>query len=167
MPDQSSTRRVPLAGSEPAHSIQARDKGPVDAHQKAEVTVVLRSPASTPEMERILDAASAQPLSARNYLSRDQISELRGAAPDDIEKIKSFADTHSLAVTRIDQAARTVSLEGTLKNLEQAFGVELRNYEANGRSFHAANGAIQLPVDVAPAVTAVLGLDTRPAASPR
>ena len=67
---------------------------------------------------------------------------------------------------RSDDAARTVSLEGTLKDLEQAFGVELRNYEVDGHTFRAANGALRLPREIASAVTAVLGLDTRPVAHP-
>jgi kumamolisin len=139
----------------------------VDTRQTGQVTLVLRSRTSDPEMQRILDAASAQPLAARTYLSREQMSELHGADASDIDKIKRFAGTHHLAVTRIDNAARTVSLEGTLQNLEQAFGVELHSYEADGRAFRAATGAVQLPADVAPSVTAVLGLDTRPVASPR
>jgi kumamolisin len=165
MPDQSSAR-VPLAGSEQVRA-QAVDKGPVDAGQRAEVTIVLRSRTSDQEFGRSLEAASAQPMNSRQYLSREQLSAVRAADTNDIERIKNFADTHHLTVTRVDGSARTVSLEGTLENLEQAFGVELHNYEADGHTFRAAKGAIQLPSEIAPAVTAVLGLDTRPVAHPR
>jgi kumamolisin len=143
------------------------DKGPVDADERAEVTVVLRSPTSESDMSRILEEASAKPLAAREYMNREQLFALRGAESSDIERVKDFAAAHHLTVTSVDAAARSVSIEGTLKNLEQAFGVALHKYEAEGHVFRAASGPIHLPAEIAPAVTAVLGLDTRPAASPR
>jgi kumamolisin len=166
-PDPPSAGRVALAGSERIYPQQATDKGPVDPDQRAEVTMVLQSRTPDDEMDRILQNASALPMGARQYMSREQLGELRGADSSDVARVKDFAAAHHLAVTRVDAAARTVSVEGALKDLEQAFGVKLRKYEDKGSTFRARSGAIQLPSEIAPAVKAVLGLDTRPAADTR
>jgi kumamolisin len=165
--NQPSSRRVALAGSERSFPQQASDKGPVDPDQKAQVTILLRSRASDADMDRILQQASAQPVGSRQYLSREQLGELRGAEGNDVARVEQFATTHHLTVTHVDQAARTISVEGSLKDLEQAFGVELRKYEQAGHTFRARSGAIQLPYEIAPAIDGVLGLDTRPAADTR
>lgn len=165
--NQPSTGRVTLAGSERSYPQQATDKGPVDPDHKAEVTIVLRSRTPDEEMERILQNASALPMSARQYMTREELSALRSAESNDVDRVKEFAAAHHLTVTHVDVAARTVSVEGSLKDLEQAFGVQLRKYEGGGHTFRARSGAIQLPGEVAPAVKAVLGLDTRPAAETR
>ena len=116
-------------------------------------------------MDRIVQQASAEPVGSRQYLSREQLGELRGAEASDVARIEQFATAHHLTVTHVDRAARTVSVEGSLKNLEQAFGVELRKYELKGHAFRARSGQIQLPQEIAPAVEGVLELDTRPAAT--
>ena len=166
-PNHPSGRRVALAGSERSLPQQATDKGPVDGDQKAQVTIVLRSRTSDADMDRIVQQASAEPVGSRQYLSREQLGELRGAEANDVARIEQFATAHHLTVTHVDRAARTVSVEGSLKNLEQAFGVELRKYELKGHAFRARSGPIQLPQEIAPAVEGVLGLDTRPAADTR
>jgi kumamolisin len=166
-PDDSSASRVALAGSERTSPLQGTDKGPVDPDEKAHVTVILRSRTPPQELHRLMQNASAQPLANREYMTREQLSAMRGAEPGDIEGVKQFAATHHLTVTQVDTGARSVSIEGTLKDLEQAFGVELRKYEAGGQMFRTRSGAIHLPSDIASAVEAVLGLDTRPAANPR
>jgi kumamolisin len=165
--DQPSSGRVALAGSERSFPQQASDVGPVDPDQKAEVTIVVRSRTSNADMEHTLNAISAQPVGARQYLNRQELNELRGAESGDVERVKEFAAAHHLTVTHVDPAARTVSVEGRLQDLEQAFGVQLRKYERGGHTFRARSGVIQLPGEIAPAVEGVLGLDTRPAAETR
>lgn len=166
-PDEPSGRRVALAGSERSLPQQASDKGPVDPDQKAQVTIVLRSHTSDTAMDRIVQDASAQPVGSRQYLSREQLGELRGAEANDVARVEQFANAHHLTVIHVDRAARAISVEGSLKNLEQAFGVELRKYERAGHTFRARSGPIQLPYEIASAVDGVLGLDTRPAADTR
>ena len=165
--DQPSGRRVALEGSERSLPQQATDKGPVDPNQKAEVTIVLRSRTPDSEMGHMLRKIAAQPIGRRQYLTREELGDIRGAESSDVARVEQFAAAHHLTVTRLDRAARTVSVEGSLKHLQQAFGVELRQYERDGHTFRARNGTIQLPNDIASAVEAVLGLDTRPAANTR
>jgi kumamolisin len=160
--------RVALAGSERSLRENARDQGPVDPEQQAEVTILLRSRTPNADMERFVQSISSQPVGSRQYLSREQLGELRRAESDDIARIHEFCAAHRLSITNVDAAARMVTVKGKLKDLQQAFGVELRNYQGGGgQTFRARNGPIQLPDEIAAAVDGVFGLDTRPAADTR
>jgi kumamolisin len=73
----------------------------------------------------------------------------------------------------VDEAAsslsrRTMVMRGTAQAMEQAFGVELHDYEdtATKKRYHTFTGQSSLPATHAPLVDAVLGLDARPIAKP-
>jgi kumamolisin len=89
-----------------------------------------------------------------------------GAATADIALVEQFAQEHSLDVLEISTARRTVRLSGTVANLQTAFGVTLQNYEHPGGAYRGREGTLTLPEPMHEAVTAVLGLDNRPAATP-
>lgn len=166
-PEPALTGRIALPGSERQDVANANDQGSVDPDQEAEVTLNLRSRMPDDEFQKKVNALSMEPITSRKYLSREELSELRGANPEDIARVEAFANRHHLSVANSNPGARTITLRGKLGDLQNAFGVQLRRYEADGQQFRARRGAIYLPSDLASAVTGVFGLDTRPAAKPR
>jgi kumamolisin len=166
-PKQALAGRMTLAGSERAPVSNAEDRGPVDPDQQAEVTIYLKSKMPEGEIDKLINEISTEPVSERKYLSREQLAELRGASPESVTCVEAFAREYHLKIVRSDPASRTISLCGSLGDLQKAFGVALRNYQSAGTSFRARSGCIFLPADVAPAIEGVFGLDTRPLARPR
>ena len=51
--------------------------------------------------------------------------------------------------------------------MEKAFGTELHRYEGSGHVCRGRTGALHVPASLADRITAVLGLDTRPIATPK
>jgi kumamolisin len=103
-------------------------------------------------------------------LSHEEFNAQYAAAPADFDNIRTFAKNHGLAV---DEAAsslprRTIVLTGTASAMEKAFGVELNSYEdpRQKKRFHSFTGKISVPDEHAEAIEAVLGLDSRPVATP-
>jgi kumamolisin len=164
MQNQSSAARLTLSGSERPDLANFLDKGRADPQQTAQVTLHLKSKMSDAEMERFVNDLSAKPIAERHYLSREQLAEMRGASPEDIARVQAFASRYHLAVVETNPAARTVTVSGTLADLQAAFGVELHNYQGDGATFRDHNGSVSLPADVAPAIEGVLGLSTKPVA---
>lgn len=163
MPDNGA--RAILEGSErPGGGASFEDCGPVNPGETAEVTVYLRSKLPDEDTGPFIKSFAAARLSERQYLSREQLAEMRGALAKDVADVEAFAKSYGLEVADTDTAARTMTLRGKLADLEKAFGVELRNYRDGAALFRDYAGSISLPAEVAPAVQAVLGLSTRPAA---
>ena len=114
------------------------------------------------------------------HVSREEFDQQYAAGPASFDALRSFAHQHGLTV---DEAAsslsrRTLVVRGPVQAMENAFGVQLHDYEEGGPSqpgvpraraghrFHAFTGTISLPQPHADLVEAVLGLDARPIAKP-
>ena len=79
-----------------------------------------------------------------------------------MERVEQFASEYDLSVTEVDLGRRTVSLSGTVANMNEAFGTEIRLYQSSAGTFRGRTGALFVPADLAPIVTGVFGLDNRP-----
>ncbi|HEY6324735.1 MAG TPA: protease pro-enzyme activation domain-containing protein, partial [Thermoanaerobaculia bacterium] len=90
-----------------------------------------------------------------------------GADAADLAKVEAFARAHGLQVTGADPSRRSVTLAGTAEAFAGAFGVDLQLYEHPSGTYRGYSGPIHLPAGLGGIVEAVLGLDDRPAASPR
>lgn len=108
-------------------------------------------------------------------LSHEEFDQLYGADPADFDALRAFAHQHGLTVDEeaSSLSRRTLVVRGPAQAIEQAFGVELNDYEeaqsagqGPARRFHSFTGQVSLPQSHAGLVEAVLGLDTRPVARP-
>ena len=153
----STSSRVPVEGST-RRAPEGDDLGPAEPTGRVEVTVVLRS--ATGRLREHLASLAAQPPGQRRHLSRDQLRDEFGASSDDVELVRRFATEQGLSVGRVDRAARSVVLGGTVAQMTDAFGVELRSYRTAGGTVRGRHGPVLVPDWLAPQVEAVLGLDT-------
>ena len=153
----SNTKKIPLKGTEHATFPGARAIGPTDPHQLIEISVVLKHRKALPPAEEEIQ-----------ILSHNDFAKSFGADPQQVDKIKQFAQDNNLqALERGDELLRrTVTLAGTAAALEKAFNVELTEFEYDNGSYRSYNAAVQLPEEYASFVTGVFGLDNRPVAQP-
>jgi kumamolisin len=155
---------VPLPGSERTALPSVADAGRVDGAQRAEITLIIRRRAALP---RDLVEGPAT-------LTREQLAEQYGIDPADMESLRGVLAARGLQITEADTGARRVKVAGTLAELSQTFGADLRL----ARSLHPVpgrppvlhryrEGALRVPAELAGIVLAVLGLDDRPQARPQ
>lgn len=139
--------------------------GPGSAQEIAEVTLVLRprpdGEAADPEV------TGGLPISKRRHLDAEQLRRQRGAHPDDVAVVRSWARAADLEVVSELPELRRLIVRGSLEAIGRAFQVGFSRVTTAAGTFRAVTGQPQLIADVAPLVVAVLGLDTRPFVSPR
>jgi kumamolisin len=154
MADQS---KIALSGSHKAAMSGASVVGPTDPNQIVEVSIVLKQ-------RRELHLADLQ----EKTLSHEDFTSAYGAEPEQMERVRAFARANNLEVLeRPDEIARrTVTVHGTVANLEKAFSVTLNDYDHPDGKFRGRTGAIHLPADLADVVQGIFGLDNRPQAKP-
>ncbi len=112
-----------------------------------------------------LRSKSADP-PAPGAISRQAFADRYGADPADLQKVEAFARAHGLSVIESSAARRSVVLHGTVAQMNAAFGVALKRYQAASTTYRGHEGSISLPTALSGIVQAVLGLDDRPQASP-
>ena len=157
-------KHILLAGSERAPLAGAREIGPANPNEVVDVTIRLRSRAGK---KPIVNADEfTKPIENRTILGRKQFEQSHGADPDDIARIESFAREHGLTVTEKSAARRTVILSGTVVKMNEAFGVQLKQYQYPSGTYRGRTGSVQLPAELQDVVEGVFGLDNRPQAKP-
>jgi kumamolisin len=143
----------------------ARAVGEADPSQRLEVSVLLRFRDSDVLGGRVARLTKGE--RPDRHLSREEFAQQHGADPADIAKVRQFAGAHDLTVVEEDPASRTVVLSGTVAQFNDAFEVDLQTFEYPDGTYRGRTGPIRLPDELHDVVTAVLGLDNRPQASPR
>lgn len=155
--------RYPLKGSERALLPGTRVRGPADAGERFEVSLILRArdqPGLRQRLARLAQGERLPPLSIAEFAQR------HGAGEPDLAVVRAFAGAHGLTVVQEHVGRRTVVLAGTVAQMNVAFGVQLLNCEHAAGTHRGRQGAVQLPVELQDIVIAVLGLDNRPQARP-
>lgn len=155
----------PLLGSERQPLSGARSVGKADPAERLEVSVILRHRQGDLLQEKVRKLAVGD--KAERHLTHEEYTQQFGADPADIEAVKQFANRHGLAVVEEHPGRRTVVLSGSVAQFNDAFGVDLQQFEHDGGSYRGRTGPIHLPDELNTVVTAVLGLDNRPQARPR
>lgn len=146
---------IPVPGSERQHPENSEYAGQPVPNDPIQVTIVLKRNTPAPH----LVAAVAEPL---DY---DRFSEQHGATEASIAAIEAFAAEHHLAVAEVNSAARTIVLRGQAANVADAFQVDLEMRKVGDSLLRTREGQIKIPAFLADHVTAVLGIDDRPAAA--
>jgi kumamolisin len=153
-----------LAGSERKPLGGAREVGPANPGEMLDVTIRLKSRAGNKPV--VNPEEFNKPIEKRKILSRQEFERQHGADPASIARIESFAREHDLTVKEESAARRTVILSGTVAAMNEAFGVELKEYEHPSGRYRGRTGTIQLPAEISDDVEGVFGLDNRPQAKP-
>jgi kumamolisin len=155
---------VPLTGSQREPLPDATPAGPVDPQERIELTVVTRRAASLP---RGADGVPAR-------LSRSELRDRYGSDPADQELAASVLTSHepAIQVTSRDPGSRRLTVAGPAGALARAFGTELSMVASPGPggalvTHRYRTGSLQIPAELDGVIVAVLGLDTRPQASPQ
>ncbi len=151
-------RRTLLPGSEReaigAETVAAA--APVDPETQIEVTIVLRRRQPLPEEGDLSTPLTSAELAARY-----------GAAPHDLATVEHVLAGADVQVVALDAAARTVRARGSVSALSALFGTSLQQAHGPSGKFRTRTGTLSVPAALDGIVTAVLGLDNRPAARTR
>lgn len=121
-----------------------------------ELTLGVRRRKQLPDLSKLDGQLPAE----RTYMTRTQLADEYGSAPEALKDIEAYAKAHNLVVTRNEPASARLGLAGTVTDVNAAFGVTLFDYtHPHLGDFHARPGPVQVPPEIANAVTGVFGLN--------
>jgi hypothetical protein len=180
-----SPAKTPIPGSERPRLANHNLVGPVDGSEEIGVTLILRPRPGSPPLPD-LEHWQATPPGKRRFPTPEEYAQTYGAAQADLDAVAAFAKAHGLSVLESNAGRRSVTLKGTVAQLNEAFGITLNRYEgprppatvrtrpgaaplpraATMHTHHGYDGAVHLPQDLAGVVVAVVGLDNRSLGGP-
>jgi kumamolisin len=155
---------VPLSGSERSELPGATTAPtPLDESQRITITVMLRRRAAVPSAL----------VEGPETVSNTQLREQYGAAEADAQLVTQVLGEYGLTVTETHLGSRRLKVAGTIAAMQSAFGTTLTaitspHPDGSGDVTHRyRTGSLSVPAQLSGIITAVLGLDDRPAARPQ
>src|ERR1700691_4157996 len=98
----------------------------------------------------------------RTYMSSTECAKAYGPKPGDIDKIIEWAKACHLRVIKSDATSRLVQVEGSIGDIDAAFGVQLNEYDHPTKGhYRGREGQVFIPSDLSEVIEGVEGLDTR------
>ena len=154
---------VPLSGSERSELPTATPAAaPLDPSQVITVTVLLRRRAEIP----------AELINTTATVTTEELGERYGANPADATHVADVLGRYGLTVTEFQLASRRLKVSGMIAAMMAAFGTTLtavtsEHPDGSGSVTHRyRTGGLSVPAELSGIIVGVIGLDTRPQASP-
>ena len=156
-----------LAGSVPSWATPSRIVGAVDPNQQLPIKLALplRNESQAANLVQQLSDPSS-PMYGK-YLSAKDFNDKFAPTKQQVDKVSNWLKSKGLQVQgATDANNHYVSAQGTVAQVQKAFGTTLKRYKADGATLIAPASAVKLPGDLLNSVTAVLGLDDSTKATP-
>jgi hypothetical protein len=175
----------PLPGSERPQIKGSTLLGPVAANEPVTVAVIVRQKPGSPEVPD-LEYWENTPPDQRVYLSPEEFFERHGSAKEEVDRVADYLKDRGLRIVEHHAGRRRIVAEGTVEQMNAAFGVTLNRYRAPERKapahpprkegeglpfgdhrelaaheYRGFEGRVRLPANLAELVEAVIGLDNR------
>jgi len=154
---------VPLSGSERSELPTATPAAtPIDPSQVITITVLLRRRAEMP----------AELINTTATVSTEELGQRYGADPADATHVADVLGRYGLTVTEFQLGSRRLKVSGMIAAMMAAFGTTLTavtsdHPDGSGSVTHRyRTGGLSVPAELSGIIVGVLGLDTRPQASP-
>ena len=131
---------------------------PADQALLVSISLPLRNKAALDDLLKGLN----DPYDARynHYLTPTQFAAQFGPTQAQYNALIAYAQSKGLTVTQTYPARTYISLSGTAGQVDDAFGVTLKQFKSpEGRVFHAPDTEVKVPSTVSGLIAAVVGLD--------
>jgi pseudomonalisin len=153
------TTLVRLRGDVLPHLSTYSDLGPTDGAKHIQVDVTIARP--DPAGEQALFTAMYTPGSPsfHKFLTPGQFDAQFGVPQARFDAVRSFATAQGLTVANAPESHDLLVLDGTVAQVEQTFGVALRDYRGDGKTFYANTLGPQVPTGLH--ISGVIGLNNK------
>ena len=138
--------------------------GPTNPEKDMTVTVMVKSKASEKEMDETLDKITSGKMAP---LTDAEFNAKFGADENAMGRVINFARQHGLKAVEADTRSGRVELSGKAKDFDEAFKVDLKDYESKDDGpFRSHNDVASVPGGMSKDIDGVFGLDSRKIAEP-
>ncbi len=146
----------------------AVDQGQVSKAAPIDVTVYLQPAADrTVALKQYLNAVQTPGDSAyHHWLTPGQFGLQFGASQEELSRVENWAAANGLKASGVNAAATSLTLSGTVAQVEAALAPSLHNVSVDGTTFISNTAVPAIPSPISTDVLVVSGLSTLPSAHP-
>jgi len=143
---------VPLI--QQAHLVQA-----TNLNQQLNLSIGLKLRNSS-DLDNLLSAIY-DPNSSQyhQYLTPDQFNQLFAPTSDQVQQVISYLQGQGMTVTSVAPNNLLIDATATVTQVQQAFNVQIKTYQAGNHMFYANTAAPSVPTSISQLITSIGGLD--------
>jgi subtilase family serine protease len=142
------------AASRPALLSQATDLGQVNPTSTIEITLWMK----LHDQQGLDNLVTAQQSGTAGYLSSEELRAQHAPTPAEVTRVADFMKAQGFTVNSVGQENLFIRASGTVARVQNAFQVELHQYNLHGRTFRASSRGATIPSALQPLVSGVGGL---------
>ncbi|MGZ6391092.1 MAG: S53 family peptidase [Ktedonobacterales bacterium] len=158
--------KVRVHGTRPHALTGLKADGKADGSQVLQLSVALRLPHAAALSSLIAQQQTPASAKYHHYLTPQGFTDQYAPSASDLAAVRAFLQQHGLKVTAIASNRLFVNAEGTVAQVEQAFGVSIGQYQVGKRQVYAPDQDPIIPDTLATIVAGVSGLDNVGMAQP-
>jgi subtilase family serine protease len=151
---------VPVAGSAPAWVATAKVVGRPSASSRITFNVVLPLRHAAALGKLALAVSDPKSASYGHYLTPAQFNQQFGPTAAQTASVRGYLAGLGLTVKGVAQGNRWVTVSGTVRQVESAFGTTLRNYSYKGKRLRAASRPLSVEASMSKLIAGFIGVGT-------
>ena len=151
-----------LRGNTRPEANSKNDRGAVaDSFDVEHILLLLqRSPEQEQELDKLIDELNDRTSpSFHNWLTAAEFGQRFGVAPQDIDNITNWLESHGFRVNRVYPNQILIDFSGTAGQIRDAFHTEIHQLEVNGEPHVSNMSDPRIPVALAPVVKGIFSLN--------
>lgn len=137
---------------------QASYVGPTDPNASVTFSVNLKL-RNEQTLDAYLRTAQTPGGGKSNHLTFDQFMAQYGPSAADYQAVQDWLTSQGFTIAGTVENRLFVKATGTVGQVQQAFGIQVNDYNLNGATFHSNSGDPKVPGNLGSVVDGVVGLD--------
>jgi subtilase family serine protease len=116
---------------------KAQDLGPTDPTSVIAVTVWLQLHNEQQLDQLVTQQAQKGSANYHKWITQDQFNAAFGPTPQELNSVTNYLSAKNLTVLAVAENNMYVKVQGTVAQIQSAFGVHIHDYNLNGRTFRS------------------------------
>ena len=150
---------APVANNTPGFIKRATDMGPLDPNSVINVTVWLQLHNEGKLDTLIKEQKQKGSANYKKWITQDQFNASFGPTAKEVDLVQKFLTSRGLSVQAVAENNMYIKVQGTVRDIQGAFHVQINQYKFNGKTYRGNKGNPSTDDIPGARIAAVTGLD--------
>ena len=137
---------APVANNTPGFIKKATDLGPLDPNSMINVTVWLQLHNEGKLDTLVKEQKQKGSANYKKWITQDQFNASFAPTAKEVDCVQKFLTSRSLSVQAVAEKNMYIKVQGTVRDIQKAFHVQINKYKFNGKTYGAIRGILQLMI---------------------
>src|SRR5438477_5455851 len=150
---------APVANNTPGFIKKATDLGPLDPNSVINVTAWLQLHNEGKLDALVKEQKQKGSANYRQWITQDQFNATFGPTAKEVGLVQKFLTSRNLSIEAIAENNMYIKVQGTVRDIQKAFHVQIDQYKFNGKTYRGNKGNPSTDDIPGARIAAVTGLD--------